>query len=213
LIGGGTPVIVAILSAVALKEDVPRRRVFGILASLAGVATIVAAGTAGTTGSSLVGNLLVLGSSASWALYTVLSRRIGAGGNALATLVGTAIYGLALLLPLAIGELIVSGIGRIGARDVAVMLYLSFGPSAAAYLLWSYGLTRVQASQAAVYGNLMPLVGVVLAAVLLDEAITWVTLIGGVAIVAGAWLATSRARENRGSTGRAFGRGEGRWRR
>jgi drug/metabolite transporter (DMT)-like permease len=40
----------------------------------------------------------------------------------------------------------------------------------------------------------MPLVGVVLACLLLDESITWVVLAGGVAIAAGAWLATSRPR-------------------
>lgn len=213
LIGGGTPVIVAVLSATTLGESVSRRRAIGVLASLAGVATIVAAGTGRMTGSSLVGNLLVLGSSASWALYTVLSRRIGAGGNALATLVGMAIYGLVFLLPLAIGELVVSGIGPIGTRDVAVMLYLSFGPSAAAYLFWAYGLTKVEASQAAVYGNLMPLVGVVLAAVLLGEAITWLTVIGGIAIATGAWLATTRPRQRRGSNDGLFGRRVRRWRR
>jgi drug/metabolite transporter (DMT)-like permease len=74
------------------------------------------------------------------------------------------------------------------------MLYLSLGPSAAAYLLWGYGLTQIEASQAAVYGNLMPLVGVVLSAALLGEPITWVVLVGGLTIVAGAWLATSRAK-------------------
>jgi drug/metabolite transporter (DMT)-like permease len=194
LIGGGTPVIVAIVAVVALGERVSRRRGLGILVSLAGVTAIVAGGES-ATGSSLLGNLLVLGSAVSWALYTVLSRRIGVGGNALATLVGTAVYGLIFLLPLAIGELVVSGLGPIARRDVLVMLYLSLGPSAAAYLLWGYGLTQVEASQAAVYGNLMPLVGVILAATLLDETITWVVVSGGFAIVAGAWLATSRGRQ------------------
>jgi drug/metabolite transporter (DMT)-like permease len=212
LIGGGTPVIVAIVSAVALGEHVSGRRGFGILASLSGVTAIVVA-SGGTGDSSLLGNLLVLGSSASWAIYTVLSRRIGVGGNALGTLVGTAIYGLLFMLPLAIGELIVSGLGPIGLRDVLVMLYLSLGPSAAAYLLWSYGLTHVEASQAAVYGNLMPLVGVVLAALLLDEAITWVVLAGGIAIVAGAWLATSRPGPKGAPNVRATGEGAARWRR
>src|SRR5215217_4118701 len=193
LIGGGTPVIVAIVSAVALGEHISGRRALGILTSLLGVAAIVVA-SGSTVGASLLGNLLILGSSANWALYTVLSRRFGAGGNALATLVGTAIYGLLFMLPLAIVELVVSGLGPITLHDIAVTLYLSLGPSAAAYLLWSYGLTQVEASQAAVYGNLMPLVGVVLAAVLLDESITWVVLAGGAAIIAGAWLATSRPR-------------------
>ncbi|MEA2585453.1 MAG: hypothetical protein QOF33_3538 [Thermomicrobiales bacterium] len=194
LIGGGSPVIVAIVSTVALGEHVSRRRGLGILASLVGVAAIVAVSAGGTGGSSLLGNVLILGSTVSWALYTVLSRRIGAGGNALGTLVGTAIYGLIVLLPLMIVELVISGIGPISFGDVLMMLYLSLGPSAAAYLLWSYGLTHVEASQAAVYGNLMPLVGVVLAALLLGEAITWVILAGGLAIVGGAWLATSRPR-------------------
>jgi drug/metabolite transporter (DMT)-like permease len=212
LIGGGTPVIVAIISALALGEHVSGRRGLGILASLAGVAAIgVASG--GTGDSTLLGNLLILGSSASWAIYTVLSRRIGAGGNALETLVGTAIYGLVFMVPLAIGEIIISGLGPIGTRDLLVMLYLSLGPSAAAYLLWGYGLTQIEASQAAVYGNLMPLVGVVLAALLLDERITWVVFAGGAAIVMGAWIATSRPKQRVAPSFRTSRKGAARWRR
>ncbi len=212
LIGGGTPVIVALVSILALGEHVSRRRCLGILASLVGVTAIVVA-SGGTGDSSVLGNLLVLGSAASWALYTVLSRRIGAGGNALATLVGTAIYGLIFMVPLAIGEIVVSGLGPIGPRDLLVMLYLSLGPSAAAYLLWGYGLTQIEASQAAVYGNLMPLVGVVLAALLLDEAITWVVFAGGAAIIAGAWLATSRPGPRAARNVPAAVEGAARWRR
>lgn len=212
LIGGGTPVIVAIVSAFALGEHVSGRRGLGILASLAGVAAIVVA-SGGTGDSTLLGNLLVLGSSASWAIYTVLSRRIGAGGNALETLVGTAIYGLIFMVPLAIGELVLSGLEPIGPRDLLVMLYLSLGPSAAAYLLWGFGLTQVEASQAAVYGNLMPLVGVVLAALLLGERITWIVLAGGAAIVVGAWLATSRSKPKVAPGTRVTDKGAARWRR
>ena len=74
------------------------------------------------------------------------------------------------------------------------MLYLALGPSAAAYLLWGYGLSKIEASQAAVYGNLMPLFGVVAAAVFLNEQITGIHAVGGACIVAGVWTATTTGR-------------------
>jgi hypothetical protein len=48
----------------------------------------------------------------------------------------------------------------------------------------------VEAGQAAVFGNLKPLVGLVLAALVLAEPLTAVQLGSGAVVLAGVWLAT-----------------------
>jgi drug/metabolite transporter (DMT)-like permease len=188
LIGGGAPVLVALLSARFLGERISERRIAGVALSLVGVAAIVLGGSG--IGGSLKGNLLMVGSTLSWAVYIVLGRKVVAAASPMAVLAGTAIFGLLLMVPPAVVEIARGQVGAVDARDVLLVLYLAIGPSALAYLLWGFGLSRVEASQASVYGQLMPLVGVVSAAIFLGESITLTHVVGGGAIILGVALAT-----------------------
>lgn len=188
LIAGGTPVIVALLSAFFLGERITRRRAAGIAISLTGVTAIVSAGTG--LDASLLGNVLILGSNLSWAIYTVIGRKVLGGRNSLGVLVGTAIAGLILMAPIALFELATQGVADAGPRDALFIFYLALGPSALAYIFWGFGLSKLEASQAAVYGNIMPLAGALAGFLLLDEHLGWPHLLGGALIIAGVSLAT-----------------------
>ena len=188
LISGGTPVTVAILSAIFLHERIGKRKAIGIGVSLAGVAVIVGGATG--LGATLVGNLLILCSGTCWAIYTVLGRRAFSTGSSLAMLAGTAIAGLIIMAPLAGFELWHDGIDTSRPADLLYVLYLAIFPSAIAYLLVGYGLTHIEASSAAVYGNVMPISGALAGYLLLDEQLGWAHLIGGAFIVVGVWLAS-----------------------
>lgn len=190
LISGGTPVIVAILSSIFLGERIGRWKAIGIGVSLAGVAVIVGGATG--LGATLLGNILILGSGASWAIYTVIGRRAFSTGSSLAMLAGTAIAGLVIMAPLAGYELVTQGIDTSRPVDLLFVLYLALGPSALAYLLVGYGLTHIEASLASIYSNVMPISGAVAGYLLLDEHIGIAHLIGGIFIIFGVWLASRR---------------------
>lgn len=192
LIAGGTPVLVAILSSVFLGERIGPRKAIGIAASLVGVAIIVGGATG--LGATLRGNLLIVGSGTSWSIYTVLGRRAFSTGSSLAMLAGTAIAAMVIMAPLAGIELVRDGIDTSRPTDWLLVLYLALGPSALAYVLIGYGLTHVEASLAAVFGNVMPLSGAIAGWLLLDEQLGWAHLIGGGCIVLGVWIATTGGR-------------------
>lgn len=191
LISGGTPVLVALLAAMFLGERMTWPKAIGIAGTLAGVIAIVGAGTG--LDASLTGNVLVVGSAISWAIYTVIGRRAFTTGSALAQLAGIAVAGLVLMAPLAVFETRREGLDQITALDLLFVLYLAIGPSAAAYMLIGYGLSHLEASQAAVYGNLMPFAGALAGYLFLDEHIGVEHFIGGAFIIAGVWIATSFA--------------------
>jgi drug/metabolite transporter (DMT)-like permease len=65
------------------------------------------------------------------------------------------------------------------------------GASAAAYALWNFALEHVDATVAAPYVNLVPIIGLALA-VFLGESPTPADLAGGITVAAGVWLSTSR---------------------
>ena len=197
LIQGGIPVLTALLAAVILGERLGGRRLAGTLASLTGVAAIVLLGGGAGLGASL-GNLLPLAGALSFALYTVLGRRAFVTGDALALLAGGTRYALLGLLPAAVVEVAVVGVAVPAAGDLLLLLYLGAGCSALAFVLAAYGLRHLEAGQVAGFGNLKPLVGVGLAAILLRGPIPPVHVVSGALILAGVWLSTARGDE-RGS--------------
>jgi drug/metabolite transporter (DMT)-like permease len=191
LIQGAIPVLTALLAAAVLRERLGQRRLAGIVVSLAGVAALVLLGSGVGLSASVFASLLPLVSALTIAANLVLGRRACAAGNSLAVIAGSTRYAVLLLLPAAGAELAVVGMERPDGRSTLLLLYLGVACSAVAYALMTYGLSRVEAVQAAVFGNLKPLVGVVLAALVLAEPITAVQLGSGAVVLAGVWLATS----------------------
>ena len=194
LIQGAIPVLTALLAAVVLREQIGRRRLAGIVVSLAGVTALVLLAGGGGLSASLLASLLPLASALTIAANLVLGRRACATGNSLAVIAGSTRYAVLLLLPAASAELAVVGTERPDGRAILLLLYLGVACSAAAYALMTYGLSHVEAGQAAVFGNLKPLVGVVLAVLVLAEPLTAVQLGSGAVVLAGVWLATAAGR-------------------
>lgn len=192
LLNGAIPVLTALLAVPVLGERLGGRRLAGLLVSLTGVATVVLLGTGAAPGTAVVGNLLPLVSAASFAAYVVLGRRAFGGGSALAVVAGSTRYGLLFLLPGAIVEQATVGLGPLTLRDGALLLYLGLGCSALAFVLCAYGLSHLEAGHAAAFGNLKPLVGIVLAVLLLGEPLTTGQLGGGVLVLLGIGLAGRR---------------------
>jgi drug/metabolite transporter (DMT)-like permease len=187
-----TPIFVLLLAAITLHEQPSRGRVLGVLASVAGVGLTVLP-DAGSLGSSLVGNGFFLVGTACFAAYNVIGRKIAVDGHPLALVTGGVGYGLLFLcLPAAL-ELLAGTALAPDPGDVLLVLYLGAGCSGLAYALSVFGLSRLEAGQVAVFGNLETLVGIGVAVTVLGEAISLGQVIGGALILAGVWLATAQS--------------------
>jgi len=189
LLDAATPALILLLAAITLGERHGSRRLWGVGLALIGVVAVsLGHAGAGPVGS-LGGDGLLFASAAAFAGYTVLGRRVGAGGDALALVAGAVGYGLLALLPAAALELAIGGLPTPDLGDALLVLYLGAGPSALAFALWGFGLTRIEAGQVAVIDCLTPVFGLA-AAVLLGERLVPLQMAGGVLILIGAWIAT-----------------------
>jgi drug/metabolite transporter (DMT)-like permease len=193
LIHGGIPVFTALLAGPALGERLTHRRAGGLLISLAGVTAVVLFGPDGGFGVSALGNGLILVSALGLAAYFVLGRRAFPNGGSLDLVAGVALWGLLFLLPVSGLELKVEGMSRPAGGDLLGLLYLGAAASALAFILWAYGLRHLEAGQAAVFANLNPLVGVIVAALFLGESLAPTQIAGGLLILTGVWLASQRS--------------------
>jgi drug/metabolite transporter (DMT)-like permease len=189
LISGALPVVVAFISFLVLKERLAPLRVIGITVSMIGVAVTV---LGATLDASVLGNVLIFGAVLSWAIYTIFNREKMKGENTMGIISGSAIFGVLMMIPLAAIEWAQETQEAPTLKLAAIILYLSLGPAMAANFMWVFALTRVPASQAAVFSNLTPIVGIALAGLILDEAITRYHVVGSVLIIAGVFLTTWR---------------------
>jgi drug/metabolite transporter (DMT)-like permease len=195
------PALVAGVAALFLGETLSRRRAVGVLASVAGVAAIGLTGEpAANAPNPLLGNGLILLCALAWTAYTILGKGMEKLPFQLVT-AGSVAFGALFLAPLAVVETLSLGPPTLSALAWLGVLYLGAGASAAAFYLWNYALRHLDASEAAVYLNLIPILGVALAAATLGESVGVVQILGGSLVVGGVTVASGAA----GSPGRAEG--------
>jgi drug/metabolite transporter (DMT)-like permease len=104
---------------------------------------------------------------------------------------GTTVAGaLGLALLAALGDDWTS-LARLSAMQWGALLYLALGCSVLAYLAYNRALAEVEASRAAAWLYLEPVVAVVLGAALLGEGVAPQTVVGG-AIIVGALAVAGR---------------------
>jgi drug/metabolite transporter (DMT)-like permease len=196
LVIASAPAITVGMSWVFLRERVGRLQAVGIALSVAGVAVISIQAPGGISSQVIIGNLLVFAGVVAWGAYTVQGKRITAGESGIVATAAGAGGALVFLLPLSFGEVVIQGPPEFTAGAVASIAYLGILASAVAYALWNYALEQVDASVAAPYVNLVPVIGLTLA-LAVGETTTLLQLAGGATVGVGVWLSTKGAAARR----------------
>jgi drug/metabolite transporter (DMT)-like permease len=195
---GSLPVVTALLSAL-LIQDVPLRVVWaGSLLSFFGVGLVSVAGFSAAGEQPLLGGSLVFLGVASWALYTIGSRTIMERIPALTVNWTTLLAATGLQIPLLWTDqkMLHAGFTSVALDDWLALAYLVVFATAIAQQAWLFGVKFIGPSRASVLGNLTPVAAVALSALILQEAVGVVEIIGILLILCGVWivhLQTSRA--------------------
>jgi drug/metabolite transporter (DMT)-like permease len=187
LVQASIPAVTTLLSVLLLKELVSRRQLLGIGLSVAGLLLVTGLSMNREGSAPLVGNLLVFGSVVAWAVYTVQGKKL-VSFPWLVTTTASISTGMLCLLPFAVGELWLQGLPQVRADGLAQLLYLGGASSALGYGLWNYGLRFLDASEAAPYINLIPVVGLLLSVLVLHEPLSLIQAGGGALTLFGVWL-------------------------
>jgi len=186
------PVIVAVVNVALGRETLDRPRVVALALAIAGMVAVVASQLDPAAGIRFdaLGFGLALGAAASQAVFVVISKtgyqKVPAAQAMGVVLATTVVCGLALGLLTGAGEALAYPL-----RDPSILPLLAFtGLFAAAIpsILFLSGIRLIGGTRAGILMLFEPVVGVALAAILLDEALAPIQVLGGVAILGAALI-------------------------
>ena len=196
-----TPIFIALLGLIILKEHLTWYQVAGIILAAFGVLLVVTKGhlstlTAGEFGTP--GDFLVLISAVNWAVFSTLSRSGLKKHPSTLMMFYVMAFGWVFT---SILFFLSSGINQITSipwNGWIAITFLGVFCSGIAYIFWYDALKVLPVAQTGAFLYLEPMITVVVAAVVIREAILLATLVGGVTILMGVWLVNSSSQSVQG---------------
>lgn len=199
LLSATIPLWFVALASLRLGQRLGRRQWTGLAVAMGGITLLVVGDPRDLSGlwssRAFTGNLFILGSAASVALFYALSAGLGLRLSPMVVAGGTSVLGAVALVPFSLWELVhqplrptatVTGIGAV--------LYLAVLVTYVGLQIWLTVLQKVPASIAGALQYLQPVVGVSLSALLLGETLTAHFAAGAVLVLVGIGVVTSGSR-------------------
>jgi drug/metabolite transporter (DMT)-like permease len=192
LITAGTPVSTMLIAAAIGSDKLSPTKALGALIGLSGVIAVVGATHGfGFSGASS-GDLLTFVATICWACYVAFGAPVLRRHSPLRTATWAIGFGCLGMLPLALWQVGSLDVSRISAGTVGLFLFCTLLSAAAANVVMFEAVKVLGPSRAMLFQFLVPAFAVALSAVLLGEAIVIGQVAGGVVIVLGIVVASSR---------------------
>ena len=186
-----TPAFVLLFAPFLLGERATLRGILALVVSSLGVLAVIDPRTAELSPSLFWGNMSLLAAALTWALYSVLVRKVSKSGDLLTSSAVMLLGGLPSSVLFGIWEVQTQGIGEITPGIIGGLLFLGIISTAIAMFLWNYAFAELPAAVASLTFFAQPVVGTLLGWFFLAEKITPLFLTGGVLIGIGILIATS----------------------
>ena len=182
-----SPIIVALLSAVLIKEKPSATRIVGILLGLTGACFIILQGESSNQGASLIGNLLIVLNATSYGLYLVLVKPLMKKYSPITVVKWVFSFGLIIVTPFGLTEIdtiVWEMPNEILLKVGFVVVFTTFFT----YLFNIYGVKRVSPTVVSSYIYLQPILTSIIAAFSGTETITIMMAISSIIIFVGVYL-------------------------
>jgi drug/metabolite transporter (DMT)-like permease len=191
LVTSATPAFVLLFAPFLLGEHTTPRGIIALVVSTLGVVAVIDPRNAELSPTLFWGNMSLLAAALTWALYSVLVRKVSKSGDLLVSSTIMLLGGLPSSLLFGIWEVQTQGIGQVTIGIIFGLLFLGIISTALAMFMWNYAFAKLPANIASLTFFAQPVVGTLLGWFFLAEKITPLFLAGGVLIGVGILIATS----------------------
>jgi len=183
------PVLIAVFSAVLLKEKLGRKLALALAIGVAGTIVMFVPDLSLNSAGSILGPMEVLVAAFSFALFSVLSKPLVTKYGSASVTIWAALAGTLMLLPLLSPNF--------GAETISLslegwisVLFLSLLSTVAGYLMFYALVSRSALSKVGIQMYLIPVVSVIGGILLLQEGLNTYTIAGGAVLLLSVAIAT-----------------------
>lgn len=175
------PVFIAVLSAIVFKEKLTAVKIICIAVSLAGTVFVSGVSKTGVNKTTIIGAALGIGAAVFYAAAVTLNKRLKDISSVDATTVQLFIAGIAVL-PYAF---IKSdwGVGSFSLKQLAALIIIVVVHTGIAYAMYFSAVHKLDGQTAAVLSYIDPMTAIVLSALVLNEKMTVMSIIGAAMIL------------------------------
>ena len=185
LVTSATPAFVLLFAPFLLGERSTTRRIIALTVASLGVLAVIDPRTAEFSSSLFLGNLSLIAAALTWALYSVLVRKVSKTADLLKSSAVMLVAGIPTSILFSFFELKSQGIGTVTLGVIGGVLFIGIVSTAIAMFLWNYAFAEVPAAVASLTFFAQPVVGTLLGWFFLSETITPLFITGGVLIGVG----------------------------
>ena len=186
------PLLVAVGASLFLKEKVSARTLSGLILAILGACWLsLGAEITSDAPDPMFGNFLEFLAMVAASGYTLTLKHLSSRYSALfltavQSWTGAFFFSLFLFSP----EIEFPTSPAL--QPLAAIIYLGAGITLGAYLLFNYGVSRIPASQASAYVNLIPVFAVILGFIVLGERFTWQQYLAAPLVFLGVYISQRR---------------------
>ncbi len=187
MITSATPAFMVIFAHFILKEKITFRKGLSTIIAMIGVLCIVGVGDIGKA--SQLGGIVLGIAALTWALMSVLVKRIPSGYSQLVVTTYAIAIATVVITPVVFFQINQTEIRALLQPAIwGGVLYLGIVATAAAFFLWNKGLQMVDAASGGLFFFFQPIAGTLLAWFFLGEQVGITFWIGAILIVSGVFL-------------------------
>lgn len=183
------PLYGGILSSLFRFEQFNKKRIVAIITGFFGVFIIITKGTLSLEAGDSTGNMLAIGASLLWALYTILSKPLLDRHSPLKVTTYSMIMGSVFLLPVLPFHSDIREFGSLTVNGWLILLFTVVFSIVVAFFLWYRGVSKIGPSRTIIYQYSIPVFAAFFAFLLLGEKLYFSQLAGAAIVFFSLWMA------------------------
>jgi drug/metabolite transporter (DMT)-like permease len=193
------PILAIIFGVIILKEKFSGRRLTGVIIGMSGTALLILGnGSFTISKGSFLGDILILLTAASWALFLVVIKRMTTKYKSLTVMKWVFLFGLFPNLTIGFNQLTDVSFVNLPATIIMAFVYVTVFTTFIGYNMNTYGLKYVSPTVVSTYVYLQPVVAVIVSISLGQDTLNTIKIVSAILVFSGVYLVSV----NRKETGR-----------
>lgn len=183
------PILAIIFGVIILKEKFSGSRLAGVIIGMSGTALLILGrGSFSFSSGSVMGDMLILLTAASWALFLVVIKRMSSKYNSYTVMKWVFLFGLFPNLTIGFNQLTDVSFFNLPLLIILAFIYVTVFTSFLAYNMNIYGLKYVSPTVVSTYVYIQPLVAVIVSIALGQDRLNTIKIVSAVLVFTGVYL-------------------------